>query len=181
MSRPPAFVILRAAPGSGKSTWVENNGLEDIAVSADEWRIRLFGIARDEDGREFIPQTNQGLVWSKVRADIEDRMAAGEDVLLDACSLATRDMGTYVELCEAYGYKGFVVEFYHDVDLDTALMRNAQREEYKQVPEYVIERFYDKVWNNPVPEFYEVLTADEAYDAIFSDEDASAGSEAAEW
>lgn len=168
--RNPTFTILRAAPGSGKSTWVCDNDLSDIAVSADEWRIALFGIGRDDNGHECIPQKNPKLVWGKVHDDILARMEAGEDIVLDACSLNTRDMAVYIDDCEKYGYDGYVVEFFHDVDRDTALVRNAGREEYKQVPEWVIDRFYDNVYDNTVPEFYEIVTPDEAYDMIYGDD-----------
>lgn len=34
------LVILRGAPGCGKSTWIKNNNLENYTLSADS--IRLF-------------------------------------------------------------------------------------------------------------------------------------------
>lgn len=165
--RAPIFFILRGAPASGKSTWVEENGLVENSVSADEWRIRLFGIEVGEDGKERIPQRDQGRVWGNVARDIEARMEAREDIVLDACSLKARDMSKYVDGCIEHGYVAYAVEFFRDVTKETCHERNAAREEYKQVPDHVIDNFYDKVDSIIVPFFYKTVTPQEASEIIY--------------
>lgn len=159
----PNFFVLRAAPATGKSTWVAENDLSDITVSSDEWRIRINGIGTDENGREYIPQHNQGRVWSAVKDDVRERMKRGEEnIILDSVALRPRDIRTCDKAVKEYGYDAWVVEFYHDVSCEECLSRNAAREQYKQVPDYVIERFYEEIGNCPVPDGYIPISPDEA-------------------
>lgn len=166
------FFVLRAAPATGKSTWICDNGLEDITVSSDELRIAINGIVYDEEGNPSISQANPGLIWGRVKQEIERRMQEGEDIVLDSCALKTRDMNTYRELVERYGYDAYVVEFYHDVTVDICKERNRSREAFRYVPEYVIDNFFDKVGNFPVPDFYTVLYPEEAAEMLSFDEQA---------
>lgn len=154
--------ILRAAPATGKSTWVESNGLEDITVSSDAWRIKLNGLVYDEDGNPSISQERPWLVWGKVKDDIEERMKQGEDIILDSCALKTKDMNAYAKLIDEYGYEAYVVEFFHDVDAEICKQRNREREAFRFVPEYVIDRFFEEVEKYPVPEYMKAITPDEA-------------------
>lgn len=158
--------ILRAAPATGKSTWVEENGLGDITVSSDAWRLKLNGIVYDQNGNPSISQERPWLVWGKVKEDIARRMETGEDVILDSCALKTKDMNAYKDLIEQAGYEAYVVEFYHDVDADTCKQRNRMRESFRFVPEYVIDNFFDKVGSNPIPDYMTAITPIEAADML---------------
>lgn len=150
------FFILRGAPASGKSTWIARNGLESVTVSSDEIRIRLFGIGEDEDGLHCIPQCGQSRVWACVRSDIEALMASGSaSVVLDSTALRSRDMRAYDDLCSAYGYSPVVVDF-----------TGAAREEFRRVPDFVIDRYYDRLPGCRVPSGYEVISPDEAVEEV---------------
>lgn len=144
--------ILRAAPGTGKSTWVENNNLSRITVSSDAWRIKLVGLAPDENGVMRISQQKPWLVWKKVGEDITYRMDLGEDIILDSQGLYAKDIKKYVEQADEAGYDSYIVEFWQAVDRETAKKRNAGRDEYQVVPDFVIDNFYDKVGDEKIPE-----------------------------
>jgi 2',3'-cyclic-nucleotide 3'-phosphodiesterase len=165
---PRVFLILRGAPASGKSTFIIDNDLSGYTVSSDETRKRLLGIDYDEDGNPVIPQHSQQLVWSTVKQDIESRMAAGDVVvLLDSQATKTRDMNNYRELAQEYGYETWVVDCYSDVDIDTCLVRNENRE--FRVPDYVITKFFENVWNQPIPDYCNSeISRDEAIELIDS-------------
>lgn len=158
--------ILRAAPATGKSTWIEENTLGDITVSSDEWRLKLFGIEENENGKPGISQKCPWVVWGKVKGDIASRMSNGGDIILDACARTTKDIKTWRKLVDEYGYDAYVVEFYHDVDADICKKRNLSREAFRQVPEYVIDNFFDTVHDNPVPEGFTTITPDEALELL---------------
>lgn len=161
----PNFFMLRGAPGCGKSSWVHDNELDDITVSSDEFRLQLVGTDIDENGDEKISQSNPGLVWGRIHDELCSRMTAGEDVILDSTALRSRDMRTYVDDIEEFGYDAYVVDF-TDIDEETCHQRNEGRETLRVVPAFVIERFYDIMDNNPVPDIYEVITPDEAVDIL---------------
>lgn len=163
------FFILRGAPASGKSTWIKQNGLSASTVSSDEIRIRMFGIGKDQSGRPCIPQHNPGAVWARARADLEHLMSEGvDDIVLDSCALKARDIRAYEGICSAYGYAPVIVDF-TGVGRDECHRRNAAREEFRRVPDFVIDRFYDRLPGCPVPPNYPVVSPSDASRIIFGD------------
>lgn len=57
------LLLLRGAPGCGKSTWIEENGLARYALSADTIRMMCAGPKLNVEGREQIDQSNDQVVW----------------------------------------------------------------------------------------------------------------------
>lgn len=153
--------LLRGAPGSGKSTWVAENGFEDITVSPDQIRIDVNGLDEDENGIARISQRNAGYIWRLVEEQIESFMQEGSDIILDSTMAKAKDLRHYITLIEDYDYKGYVVDF-SDVGEEECHSRNEGREEFRIVPEHVITRFYDNLNANPVPDFYEIIYPEEA-------------------
>ena len=54
------------------------------------------------------------------------------------------------------------VEFFHDVNAQICKQRNNEREDFRRVPEYVIDNFFDTVYDNPVPDWAYPITPEEA-------------------
>lgn len=146
-----ALYLLRGAPASGKSDWIEEHDLDDITVSSDKVRIELFGLETGEDGRERIPQRNQRRVWSEIGKRIEKMLDEGGDVILDAQNLKTKDIETQVRRAQEHGSECYIVDFWSDLTPEECKRRNRAREEYKQVPDFVIDRFYETVRANVIP------------------------------
>lgn len=160
--------LLRGIPASGKSTWINASGLDEhCVVSSDEIRIAIHGIVTDENGRQQISQENPKLVWDTIKARIEMLMKNGEpNIVLDATNIKQRDMRNYTQYLDEYGYDGYVVDF-TDVPEDECIRRNANRDEYRQVPELVIHRMYETLRQQPqVPNEYTLVTRDEALDML---------------
>lgn len=164
------FFILRGAPASGKSTWIKQNDLSASTVSSDEIRISMFGIGKDQSGRPCIPQRNPGAVWARVRADLEHLMSEGvDDIVLDSCALKSRDIRVYEDMCSDYGYVPVIVDF-TGIGREECHRRNKQREEFRRVPEFVIDRFYDRLPDCETPAGYSVVSPDDAAGIIAGSE-----------
>ena len=69
------LVVLRGAPGSGKSTWVEKWGLKPYTLCADTIR-ELFEspVMDDERGIMQVSQKNDRDVWRLLFDLLEQRM-----------------------------------------------------------------------------------------------------------
>lgn len=151
------FFILRGAPGCGKSTWVVDNRAEHITISSDETRLRLVGTTINENGEEKISQANPEFVWNNIREQIYSAMKTGQDVILDSTALHKRDILAYDEYVNNFGYKPYIVDF-TDIPQEICHIQNSSRESLRVVPEWVIDRYYDRLNDNSIPEGYEVIT-----------------------
>ena len=131
--------ILRGSPASGKSTWVESNHLEQYTLSADKIRVMYQSPVLNKEGKYVITQNNDGQVWKLLLKLLEDRMARGEFVIVDATHYKSELLSRYKNLISKYRYRAFVVDF-TDVPLNVLLDRNNARDEYKRVPEETIRK-----------------------------------------
>lgn len=140
-----SLVILRGSPASGKSTWVKEMGLENYTLSADSIRLLVESpiLVADKKHR-VISQKNNGYVWTLLFELLEKRMERGEFVVIDATHSRSSDFSRYNKLCEKYRYRKYYVSF-ADVPLEECKRRNALREDYKRVPENVIEKMYSRL------------------------------------
>jgi len=150
------LLILNGLMGSGKSTFIKENKLEDFTLSSDELRIKMAGFDMFENGL-VISQKKDRQVWSTLYTMLETRMEMGLFTVVDAMHLRTRDFKKYKELADLYGYGIYVKRF--EVSLDELLQRNAERESYKQIPENVITKKYEVFTNQVLPEYATVINS----------------------
>jgi len=139
------LVILRGAPGSGKSTWVKQMRLEDYTLSADNIRMLVQSPVLVPDKiHRVISQENDGYVWQLLFELLEKRMEKGEFVIIDATHSRQSDFSRYNKLCERYRYRRYYVDF-SDVPVEECKRRNSLRESHKLVPENVIDKIYARL------------------------------------
>jgi len=153
--------ITRGVPGSGKSTFIKENGLEDYSISPDYFRLRLSSPTLDANGVFGIPNWNDRQVWELLFEWLEKRMSQGCLSVIDATNTTPQNWNKYRELARKYRYKIYVLDF-ADVALEVAKERNLQRESYKVVPEKVINRMSKQLAKCSIPKKAVVIkTADE--------------------
>lgn len=140
-----SLVILRGSPASGKSTWVKSMGLENYTLCADSIRLLVESpiIVPDKTHR-VISQKNDNYVWQLLFELLEKRMSRGEFIIVDATHSRSSDFSRYNKLCERYRYRRYYVDF-SDVSIEECKRRNANREDYKRVPENVIDKIYSRL------------------------------------
>lgn len=140
-----SLVILRGAPGAGKSTWIKNNHLENYTLCADTLRLLMESpVMTADENRVTTSQKNDKDVWLLLFELLEKRMSRGEFVVVDATHSRSSDFSRYNTLCERYRYRKYYVDF-SDVPMEVCKERNLQREPYKRVPEEVIEKIYARL------------------------------------
>ncbi len=128
------LILLRGAPGSGKSTFVRDNHLEPYTLSSDA--VRLMFSCPEFDaltGEPHISQRNEHAVWEFIEQTAELRMKMGQFLVLDAQNIAPE---RWMDMAEKYRYR--VWKKTMDATLEECLERNAARPVLQQVPEHVI-------------------------------------------
>ncbi len=154
------LLLLRGSASCGKSTWIENNGLKQYALSADEIRLLCQSPVMELDGSQSISQSNDKVVWKTLFHILEIRMQRGDFTVIDATNSKTSEMNRYKELCIAYRYRIYCVDF-TDIPAEEVKRRNAQREPLKRVPVAVIDRMYSRFATQRIPSGIQVIRPDE--------------------
>ena len=140
------LLLLRGIQASGKSTWIKENNLEPYTLSADNIRLNIANPVLTEDGSYEISQKYNKVTWELLYKYLEMRMQNGDFTIIDATHSDLKLLNKYKDLASIYKYTMYCLEF--DVPLEEALKRNKERDNYKYVPERVIERTYETIKKN---------------------------------
>lgn len=160
------LLLFRGAPGCGKSTFIKDHNLEQYSLSADNIRLMCQAPVQKADGTYGIATSNDTYVWKLLFDMLEQRMKRGEFVIIDATNSLTADMARYKHLVELYRYRALIVDM-TDIPIDVCKQRNAHRlPEYKRVPEFVIDRMYDRFQTENIPKWIKVIKPEEIDNAI---------------
>ena len=154
------LLLLRGAPGCGKSTWIERHGLKPYTLSADDIRLLYQSPMIDANGQKYTSQSNDSMVWKTLFSILETRMKNGEFTVIDATNSKTKEMNRYKDMCATYRYRIYCVDF-TDVPVEEAKRRNSEREQFKQVPDAVIDNMYSRFATQKVPSGITVIKPDE--------------------
>lgn len=144
------LVLLRGAPGVGKSHWIYENNLQEYTLCADNLRLLYQSPVLNVKGLPEISQKNDHKVWDLLFQLLEERMSRGETTIIDATHSRSATIGRYKHLCQEYRYRCVVVDF-SDIPLETILEQNKTRPAYKFVPEDAVKSIYARIKTQQVP------------------------------
>lgn len=154
------LLLMRGAPGCGKSTFIDTHGLRPYALSADEIRLQCQSAQQTVSGLEAISQSNERVVWKVLFQLLEIRMEKGEFTVIDATNSKTEEMNRYKQMAQSYRYRMFCVDF-TDLPIEECKARNAGRIPLKQVPEEAIDKMYARFKNQKIPGGIKAIKPDE--------------------
>ena len=132
------LLLLRGAPGSGKSTWIKENKLEQYTLEADLFRSLISNPILRLDGNFKITQNNDKKAWDLLFEALETRMNRGDFTIIDATHSNENMFVKYKGLLDKYRYRAYYKEF--DIELDELLHRNNTRPKHKQIPDNELHR-----------------------------------------
>lgn len=154
------LLLLRGAPGCGKSTWIEENGLKPYTLSADSIRLLYQSPIMKADGTEGISPAEDEAVWKTLFKILHARMQSGEFTVIDATNSRTAEIKRYQEMCNIYKYRIYCVDF-TDIPSDEVKRRNAGRDPLKRVSDTVIDTMYARFHSQKVPSGIQLIKPDE--------------------
>lgn len=143
------LLLLRGAMGSGKSTFIKENGLEPYTLEADRFRTLICNPQLNEEGNWHITQRNDTQAWNMLLSCLEERMQRGDFTVIDATHNSPKLVKKYVDLADHYKYSIFYYQ--PETTLEECIERNAKRDQYKFVPVEAIKRAYTLIQNVDLP------------------------------
>ena len=108
------LLLLRGAPGCGKSTFIKENNLERYCLSSDGIRMQFTNIKTDPYGNPYIGFKDETLVWDTLFIMLENRMKHGDFTVIDATNSKTSEMNQYKSLASKYRYRIFCIDSRND-------------------------------------------------------------------
>lgn len=154
--------LMTGAPGSGKSTLIEKYKLSQYTLCADNIRLLCQSPVLTIDGDLAISQKNDKYVWTTLFDLLEKRMERGEFTIIDAVHSKSSDFSKYKELAYKYRYRLFYIST-RDVPIEVVKERNSKRENYKKVPEAVIDNIYSRFSTQNIPNYVQKIPIEEIH------------------
>ena len=159
------LLLLRGAPGAGKSTWIAKNNLDAYTLSTDNIRLMCESPATGINGEKGISQKNDGFVWELLFKLLEKRMENGEFVIIDATHYKAPLINQYNDLVEKYRYRVYVVDF-SQISVEELHKRNEARG-FRKVPEEAINKMVVALADkSEIKSAYKLISPDEALEII---------------
>lgn len=144
------LIVLRGAPGSGKSTFVRQMDWEDYALSMDQLRLIRRAPELTSDGRFQISQEENSQVNGEFKSLIASRMSRGEFLIVDAQFVT--EPKDILQLARDNNYKAICVDF-GSMPIEQVIDQNEKRPELRRVNEKIIHKFYNvplSEWSIPI-------------------------------
>ena len=86
------LIVMRGAPGTGKSTTIKTLGLDQHALSSDSIRLLYSAPRLGTEGYFVISAHNDKKVWEDFYQILEMRMQQGELIVVDATHTQAKEM-----------------------------------------------------------------------------------------
>lgn len=141
---PKLFILMRGAPGSGKTTLINDSGLSNYAISLDELRRLL---AAEENGQ--LPTSVNKETYALLYSILQTRVQKGRLIILDAVNASIDHLKDSLDLAEKAGYR--IVYYQMPTSLENCLENNLRRSIYSRASEEKIRRFHNIIETTHLP------------------------------
>lgn len=158
-------LVLRGAPGAGKTTWIKGKKLVPYTLSFDNIRMLYQSPIQTIYGRESTCQKANVQAYDTLFSILEERMKNGEFTVIDCVNSKKSQIQKYQELAQKYRYELYVIDF-TTVPIDVAKSRNIRRSARKRVPDSVVENTYNEFKKDALSDKIKVIKPDEI-DSIY--------------
>jgi len=144
--------ILIGVPGSGKSTWIKNCGIDAVILSTDD-KIEAAAEAAGKTYNDMFKSVI-GEAERQMHADAVAAFAAGHDVIWDQTNVTAKTRGKKLNRVPAHYEK---IAVYFNTPPEAELQRRLANRPGKTIPANIVMGMVSQL---------EMPTADEGFDRI---------------
>ena len=139
----PIVVLMRGLPGSGKSTWLQNNDCVEYSISPDEFRLMLSPPVM-LDGKLSINQKVSHQAWEMAYACLRSRLSFGGATFFDATFMNERTLKEALRVISSSkkNVKVVVLDFTFLPIEEVKRRNNLRKGTFRYVPDAVIDRMW---------------------------------------
>lgn len=134
-----SILVLRGIPGSGKTSWIKENRLEQFVISKDLIR-QLVGTVnfmdRDLSLKLDFTRSREENVNSMFFQCLEEKMSRGNFIVIDNCNINPKDINKIYKYSKIFGYKVFIKSF--DIPHDVFNRLKERNTLFNKIPEDTI-------------------------------------------
>lgn len=158
------MILLKGAPGSGKSTLIDRLNLNPYTLGYDMFR-ELFAVTvpvTDDDAASLVvgAQIERQIVQA-TRDAVENRLKLGALIIIDATNVTVADQKVWRDLGYKYGYQVGLVDVQNNVTDAELLHRNALRGDQRVVDEVVLKKAQQSRESGVAQGIHQIKTATE--------------------
>lgn len=151
-----SLLLMRGAPGCGKSTWIKNHNLEEYTLSPDNIRLLCSSPKLNVDGTISVSQEDDNYVWNTLFEILKHRMEKGEFTVIDATCSKTTDITRFKKIAQEYRYRMYIVDF-TIVPIEVCKRQNKMRNSLKVVPDKTIDKMYARFASQEIPSGVKII------------------------
>lgn len=142
------MILLCGAPGSGKSSLIERNGLSNNAIGYDQLRALASVPNPTLDGGVSLRVSAEmdSHIVALTHELAEQRMVVGDTVIVDCINARASDRKNWSKLAHKFCYQVSIINVQGDLTDDELMARNAHRG-IKKVSESIIRKNAETVRN----------------------------------
>ena len=139
----PTVVLMRGLPGSGKSTWLQNNNCAEYSISPDEFRLMLSPPVM-LDGKLSINQKVSHQAWEMAYTCLRSRLSFGGATFFDATFMNERTLKETLRVISSSkkNVKVIVLDFTFLSIQEVKRRNNLRKGTFRYVPESVIDHLW---------------------------------------
>lgn len=145
------LLILRGAPGCGKTTYIKDRRLIPYTLSFDNIRMLFKSPAQTIYGKESSDRKKDSFVFSTLLMILEERMKSGELTVIDHINSKTSELNQYQELALKYRYKTYLIDF-TKIPISISKEQNLNRMARKRVPDHIVDKVYEEFSSQKIPD-----------------------------
>jgi predicted kinase/predicted phosphodiesterase len=145
------LLILRGAPGCGKTTYIKDHRLIPYTLSFDNIRMLFKSPVQTIYGKESSDRKKDSFVFDTLLMILEERMKSGELTVIDHINSKTVELNQYQELALKYRYKTYLIDF-TSIPIQVSKERNFNRMARKRVPDHIVDKVYTEFAGQKIPD-----------------------------